>query len=70
MSIPHTEAWSWHIATNEIYAETQQREKYKDELWRIILEYDIGDFDTYKELKIYYAARCYSRPIESTLGKE
>jgi hypothetical protein fgonA2_06057 len=41
----------------EIYADTQQREKYKDELWRIVLEYDIGDLDTYKELKTYYTAR-------------
>ncbi|MBM7024067.1 hypothetical protein [Treponema sp. Marseille-Q4523] len=38
----------------EIYAKTGQREKYKDELWRIVLEYDPGDIDTYKELKTYY----------------
>jgi len=40
----------------EIYAETGQREKYKDELWRSMLEYDPGDIDTYKELKTYYTA--------------
>ena len=40
----------------EIYAQTGQREKYKDELWRSMLEYDPGDIDTYKELKTYYTA--------------
>ena len=40
----------------EIYAKTGQREKYKDELWRSMLEYDPGDIDTYKELKTYYTA--------------
>lgn len=39
-----------------IYAETQQCEKYKKELWRIMLEYDLGDLDTYKELKTCYTA--------------
>ncbi|MGP1577807.1 MAG: hypothetical protein ACTTH7_10095 [Treponema sp.] len=38
----------------EIYTETQQSEKYKAELWRIILEYAPGDFDSYKKLKTYY----------------
>ena len=40
----------------EIYTETQQPQKYQDELWRIVLEYTPGDLETYKELKTYYTA--------------
>lgn len=41
----------------EIYAETGQHEKYKDELWRTVLDYDAGNLDIYKELKTHYTVR-------------
>lgn len=47
---------SYSEKLKEIYAKTNQRKKYIDELWHIVLEYNCGDLDTYKKLKTFYTA--------------
>jgi len=54
----------------EIYTETQQPQKYQNELWRIVLEYAPGDLETYKELKTYYTAREWGEKREIIFNRK
>ena len=38
-----------------LYLKTNQMEAYKNELWHLILEYQRGDLEVYKELKVLYS---------------
>ena len=52
-----------------LYLKTNQMEAYKNELWHLILEYQRGDLEIYKELKALYSEDEWAKEREKIFAR-